>query len=259
MAPQVRFAGTVSVRETTPVKPFSAVTVMVDVAETPTLTAAGEVALMLKSVTVKVAVVEWVRVPLVPVIVRVYVAAIVELQETVAVPELVTLVGEMAPQVRLAGTVSVNETTPVKPLTAVTVIVEVAETPTLTAAGDVAAIVKSVTVNVAVVEWVRVPLVPVIVSVYVAAIVELQETVAVPEFVTLVGEIAPHVRLAGTVSVRLTTPVNPLTADTVIVEVAETPMLTAAGEVADMVKSVTVNVAVVEWVSVPLVPVIVSV
>jgi hypothetical protein len=78
---------------------------------------------------------------------------------------LVTLVGEIAPQVRLAGTVSVRLTTPVKPLTAVTVIVEVAETPALTAAGDVAAIVKSVTVNIAVVECVRVPLIPVIVNV----------------------------------------------------------------------------------------------
>jgi len=43
--------------------------------------------------------------------------------------------------------------------------VEVAETPALTAAGEVAAIVKSVTVNVAVVLWDRVPLVPVIVRV----------------------------------------------------------------------------------------------
>ena len=40
--------------------------------------------------------------------------------------------------------------------------------------------------------------------------VELQETVAVPEFVTLRGLIAPQVRLAGTVSVRLTVPVKPL-------------------------------------------------
>jgi hypothetical protein len=71
----------------------------------------------------------------------------------------------MAPQVRLAGTVSVSETTPAKPLTAVTVMVEVAETPALTAAGEVAAIVKSWTVNVAVVEWVSVPLVPVMVRV----------------------------------------------------------------------------------------------
>ena len=60
---------------------------------------------------------------------------------------------------------SVKDTVPVKPLTAATVIVEVAEVPTVTAAGEVAAIVKSVTVNVAVVEWLSVPLVPVIVSV----------------------------------------------------------------------------------------------
>jgi hypothetical protein len=76
--------------------------------------------------------------------------------------------------------------------------------------------------------------------------VELQATVAVPEPVTLVGLIAPQVRFAGTVSVRLTVPANPLTAVTVIVEVAETPALTTAGEVAAIVKSVTVKVAVVE-------------
>ncbi len=89
--------------------------------------------------------------------------------------------------------------------------------------------------------------------------VELQETVAVPELVTLVGVIAPQVRLAGTTSVRDTVPVNPFTAVTVIVDVAEVPAWTAAGEVAAIVKSVTMNVAVVEWDSVPLVPVIVSV
>jgi hypothetical protein len=74
--------------------------------------------------------------------------------------------------------------------------------------------------------------------------VELQDSVAVPEFVTLAGVIAPQVRLAGTVSVRDTVPVKPLTAVTVIVEEAETPALTAAGDVADTVKSVTVKAAV---------------
>jgi len=69
-----------------------------------------------------------------------------------------------APQVRFAGTVSVKVTVPVKPLSAATVIVEVAEVPAWTAAGEVAAIVKSFTLNVAVVEWDRVPLVPVIVT-----------------------------------------------------------------------------------------------
>jgi hypothetical protein len=44
------------------------------------------------------------------------------------------------------------------------VIVEVADVPTVTAAGEVAAIVKSVTLKVAVVLWERVPLVPVMVT-----------------------------------------------------------------------------------------------
>ncbi len=76
---------------------------------------------------------------------------------------------------------------------------------------------------------------------------------------TLRGLIAPQVRLAGTVSVRLTVPVKPLRALTVIVDAADVPTVTAAGDVADMVKSVTVKVAVVECDSVPLVPVIVRV
>ena len=79
-----------------------------------------------------------------------------------------------------------------------------------------------------------------------AAIVELHDNVAVPELVTLRGLMAPQVRLAGTVSVKLTVPVKPLTADTVMVEVADVPAWTAAGDVAMMVKSVTVKVAVVE-------------
>ena len=64
---------------------------------------------------------------------------------------MVTLVGEIVPQVKPVGTVSVNETVPVKPFNAVTVIVEVAAVFTLTAAGEVAEIEKSVTVKGAVV------------------------------------------------------------------------------------------------------------
>ena len=84
-----------------------------------------------------------------------------------------------------------------------------------------------------------------IVTVYVAAIVELHVRVAVPELVTLLGVIAPHVRLAGTVSVRATVPVKPFTAVMVIVDVRDAPVAPEA-EVADIVKSVTVNVAVAE-------------
>jgi len=64
--------------------------------------------------------------------------------------------------------------------------------------------------------------------------------------VTLIGLIEPQVRLAGTVSVRLTVPVNPLTAVTVMVEAADVPTVTAAGDVAETAKSVTVKVAVAE-------------
>ena len=75
----------------------------------------------------------------------------------------------------------------------------------------------------------------------------------------VLGVMAPQVRPLGTVSVKVTVPANPLTAVTVIVEVADTPVATAAGDVADIVKSCTVNVAVVEWLRLPLVPAMVSV
>ena len=75
-----------------------------------------------------------------------------ELQETVAVPEFVTLFGVITLQFKLAGTVSVNDTVPVKPFTAVTVIAEVAESPALSAAGEVDETAKSVMVKVALVE-----------------------------------------------------------------------------------------------------------
>ena len=69
--------------------------------------------------------------------------AIVALQETVAEPDPVTLVGVTAPQVRPEGTVSVKLIVPPKPLSAVTAIEDGMETPTLAAAGEVATIVKS--------------------------------------------------------------------------------------------------------------------
>ena len=80
-----------------------------------------------------------------------------------------------------------------------------------------------------------------------------------PELVTLVGMIEAQVKPEGTVSVRLIVPVNPLTAVTVIADVTDAPAVVAAGEVAVTVKSVTVNVVVVDRESVPLVPVMVRV
>lgn len=91
-------------------------------------------------------------------------------------------------------------------------------------------------------------MVPVIESAYVPATVELQDTVAVPVggTVTLPGVIAPQVRPAGTVSANVTVPVNAPTAATVMVDVADVPTVTEAGDVAVIVKSAvfTVKVAV---------------
>jgi hypothetical protein len=185
--------------------------------------------------------------------------AVVDEHVRVAVPEPVTVPGVIAPQVKPAGTVSVKLTIPAKPFNAVIVIVEVAEEPAGTEAGELAAIVKSRVLNVAVAVWTREPLVPVTVTLKVPAVVELQETVAVPEPVTVPGVIAPHVKPAGTVSVSVTTPAKPLTAAIVMVEVADVPALTADGDDAAMVKSTKVNVAVAECTKVPLVEVIVRV
>jgi hypothetical protein len=93
----------------------------------------------------------------------------------------VIVLGVIAPQVRPDGTVSVSVVVPVKPLIPVTVIVDVADCPTLTAAGELAAIVKSVSVNVAVAVCViaGLVLVPVMVTTNVPAVVELQANVAV--------------------------------------------------------------------------------
>ena len=67
------------------------------------------------------------------------------------------------------------------------------------------------------------PLVPVIVTLKVAAVAEVQDRVAVAGNggTTLNGVIAPQVRPAGTVSVSATVPANPFRAPTVMVEVAD--------------------------------------
>jgi hypothetical protein len=66
--------------------------------------------------------------------------------------------------------------------------------------------------------------------------VALQETVALPDPVRLFGVIAPQVRLEGIVSVRLTIPEKWLIALIVIVDGAEDPMSTGAGDDAPIVK-----------------------
>jgi len=112
-------------------------------------------------------------------------------------------------------------------------------------------------VKVAVAVWVSDPLVPVIVTVKLFAVVEVHARVALPEPVILLGVSEPHVNPAGTVSVRATTLVKPFCPVTVIVDVIEAPTV-PEGEVAARVKLTIVNVAVAEWVREPLVPVTVN-
>ncbi len=107
------------------------------------------------TVKVKVAVAECDSDPLVPVMVTVKLVVVAgfAVQVRVAVAGdggRVTLLGLIAPQVKPTGTVSVKATVPAKPLTAVTVIVEVRLLPA-GPEGEVAAIAKSTKVNVAVV------------------------------------------------------------------------------------------------------------
>ena len=236
-----------SVRLTVPLNPLIAVTVIVDVAEAPAL-AVAEVAVTVKSVKLNVALAECVMpVDFVATIVTVNVPADAEEQLRIAVPEFVIVLGVMTPQVKPTGTMSVRVMVPEKPLSATAVMVEVAEAVASTAAGELAAIVKSVTLNTAVAECDRVPLVPVMVRANVPAVTEVHDTVAVPEPTMLLGVIAPQVRPAGGVSVRFTVPANPLRAVTVIVELAATPAGgSPAGDVAAIVKSTKLNVAVVE-------------
>src|SRR5438094_411874 len=142
-------------------------------------------------------------------------------------------------QVRPAGeTLEVNATVPMNALTGATVIVEVAVAPAraLTLVG-LAATVKSRMLTVTVAERDNVPLIPVTVTVYVAAEPE-QESIEVWEApkTMLVGD-RVHVNPAGeTVEVSATVPVKPFTGATVIVEVAVAP----AKAVTDVGLAVTV-------------------
>ena len=63
-----------------------------------------------------------------------------------------------------------------------------------------------------------------------------------PEPVTLLGVIGPHVSPDGTVSVKVTMPVKWFRAVTVMVEIADWLTSTAPGDVALVVKSWNMNV-----------------
>ncbi len=158
-----------------------------------------------------------------------------------------TLAGLIAVQVRPAGNgASDRDTVPLKAPTGATVIVEMADCPALTVAGEVAETVKSVTTKLTVTAWERVPLVPVTVTENGPTGVTLQESVAVAGDggrVTLLARV--HVTPDGNgVSDKPTMPANPLTAVTVMVEEPEPAERVTGLGLAAMVKSTKVSVAV---------------
>ncbi len=194
------------------------------------------------------------------------VPAVVELQDTVAVPEPVTVPGVIAPQVSPAGTVSVSVTTPAKPFTAVIVTVDTADCPTLTAAGEDAAMVKSTKLNVAVAMWIREPLVPVMVTVNWPLVVELHDRLEVADedrrvTVTL-GGVSEQVSPAGTEAAeRLMVPLKSSWLVTVMVEEPGSPALTMTevGLALTVKSGGSVMTTLAVWESDPLVPTTVTI
>lgn len=91
------------------------------------------------------------------------------------------------------------------------------------------------------------------------AVFELQEMVATPDPVTLVGLIVAHVSPDGRVFVRLTCPAKWFTAATVIVEFSAPPTLTGAMAAMVIVKSPNWKTTVALWTRSVLVPVMVAV
>ncbi len=165
----------------------------------------------------------------------------------VAMEPLVTVtLGELREHVRLGeGTDSVRLTVPAKPLTLETVMVEVSGVPSapVTVVGF-SEMVKSCTMQVTVVVWDTVPLVPITVMVKVPAL-PLPDSVEVPEPPGIeVGLSVAEKPVDGdTEALRKTVLVKPWTGDTVMVEVHVVPALTVMlVGLAVIVKSVTVTV-----------------
>jgi len=174
----------------------------------------------------------WINDPLVPVTVIVYVPVLVLLPTfivRVEVPEVEIEVGFRV-AVNPDGAVAARETVPANPLRAVTFIVEVPEDPLLMLkdAGD-AEIEKSgmVTCTDTLIVCINDPLAPVTVTEYdplLALLGTVIVSVDVPDVVRDVG-LGVAVHPLGAVAESETMPVNPLTADTVIVEIPEAPFL----------------------------------
>src|SRR5437660_9697826 len=135
---------TVSVRLTVPVNPPEPVTVMVEVPVAParivTVVGLADKVKAAGGLTLNVTVTECEREPLVPVTDTCFAPVVVKVQDNVELPEPVTLVGDTEQEVLLVARL----TTPVKPFTAVIVMVELAAMFCVAATVDgLAAIVKS--------------------------------------------------------------------------------------------------------------------
>src|SRR2546429_337182 len=135
-----------------------------------------------------------------------------------ALPEPVMLVGVIAQKVLLVARL----TTPAKPLSDVMWIVEFETVPgsTVMLAG-LAARAKSCTMYMASAEWDKLVLVPVTVTSTFPADAKVQDNVALPEPVTLVGDTLHEVLLVA----KATTPPKSFRAVTVREEVAAVPAL----------------------------------
>ena len=227
-------------RSTVPVKPNSPAIVTLDVGDVPTFAMNGDgtETVTVKSVKLKngLGTTFLVSLVLVPVTITWLGPATVAAHDSVAVAVglvrlTFTLVGLIALQLRPEGGVSDRLTVPEKPLNSVTVIVELANTPTFTGVGEFALMSKvceldPITLTVIVVWWMRlsVPtaLVPVTITEYdpalmapVAAMVRLEIPLPPVILVTLNWVESP----VGLVAVRLTVPAKALTALTVTREV----------------------------------------
>jgi len=160
----------------------------------------------------------------------------VNVQESVEVGESVMTLAGVRVQAELSA---VSATVPEKPFRGVRVIVEVPSelTTTVTAVG-LAETVKSegaVTLKSAETEWDREPLVPVTTTVTTPVAVKVHDSVEEPEPPVTVAGVNVQAELSA---VSATSPANPLTGETVIVEVPGEPtvVVTVAG-VAVRVKS----------------------
>jgi hypothetical protein len=267
-----------ALRFTVPVNPFKAPIVAVYVVDPPAVTVRelgdAEIVKSGAALTTSVTVVLCVRVPLVPVSVKVELPAgvlPVVVIVSVDVPDVVTEVGLNDAVAPVGSPLALRFTVPVNPFNAPIVAVYVVDPPAVTVCelGD-AEIVKSgaaLTTSVTVVLCVRVPLVPVTVNVELPAgvlPVVVIVSVDVPDVVTEAGLNDAVAPVGSPLALRFTVPVNPFNAPIVAVYVVDPPAVTVRefGD-AEIEKSgadaLTTSVTVVVCVREPLVPVSVNV